>query len=92
MSSVFEDVRSERRLTCIACPTQYEGRLPDGRVYYFRYRSGKAWLGLGETIEHAVDDSFSGPVLVLGDRLDGSMEEEEFEAAAAELMKRRQAE
>jgi hypothetical protein len=88
--SVFEDVRADRRLTCEACPTQYEGRLPDGRIYYFRYRSGHAWLGLGETIDDAVEDSFAGPVLVLGDRLSGSMEEDEFEAAAAELMRLRQ--
>jgi hypothetical protein len=28
--------------TCVACPSQWEGMLDDGRMFYIRYRSG--WL------------------------------------------------
>ncbi len=40
----YENVVSETQ-TCLACPTQYEGRLSDGRGFYFRYRHGVASLG-----------------------------------------------
>ena len=28
------------RLTCMACPSQWEGTLTDGRTFYIRYRYG----------------------------------------------------
>ncbi len=49
------------RLTCMAVPEQYEGRLTDGRVFYFRYRSGWARLGLGTDLDAAVFDAMEGP-------------------------------
>ncbi|MEV7263999.1 hypothetical protein AB0N38_10650 [Micromonospora aurantiaca] len=39
---------AEARRTCVAAPEQYEGRLTDGRHFYFRLRSGRAQLGLGD--------------------------------------------
>lgn len=33
--------------TCVACPTQYDVHLADGRQLYFRYRFGKWQLHLG---------------------------------------------
>lgn len=35
------------RMTCSACPEQWEGELHDGRFFYFRYRFGRATLALG---------------------------------------------
>lgn len=94
MTTLFEDVREDRLLTCQACPTQYQGRLPDGRIYYFRYRSGRATLGLAETFEDAVIDAMDrldgGEYLAIGGRLDGSLSEEEFERAAAQLLRERE--
>lgn len=92
--STFPDIPEHRRRTATACPTQYEGTLPDGRIYYFRYRSGKATLGLGETIEDAVADALHvldrSAHLTLGDHLDGSLSEDEFERAAAQLLRERE--
>lgn len=82
----FPDVRTSRVRTTPACPTQYEGKMPDGRVYYFRYRSGVARLGLGRTNEEAVADAMGRRGIVLGDGLDGVCSEDEFEAAAGELL------
>jgi hypothetical protein len=35
--------------TCSACPEQYEGRLLDGRLFYFHFRGGRASLSVGWT-------------------------------------------
>ena len=40
--------------TCIAAPSQWEGRTTDGRWVYIRYRHGRLRVGLGHTIEEAV--------------------------------------
>lgn len=40
--------------SCGACPEQYEGRLTDGRHFYFRLRHGLAQLGVGHTVDAAV--------------------------------------
>ncbi|HEU4540395.1 MAG TPA: hypothetical protein VFR23_04650 [Jiangellaceae bacterium] len=42
--------------TCWGCPDQYEGRLADGRWFYFRYRYGWATLGLGADLGEAIGD------------------------------------
>jgi hypothetical protein len=55
-------------VTCLSCPTQIEGRLPDGRYVYFRYRWGHASI----TVDG--DEVYSQ---THGDGLDGSMDEAE---------------
>ena len=50
-----------QRLTCRSVPEQWEGILHDGRVFYFRYRSGWARLGLGTGLDAAVFDAMEGP-------------------------------
>lgn len=43
--------------TCVACPSQWEGRTPDDRPAYIRFRHGRLQLGIGapgEPIESAV--------------------------------------
>jgi hypothetical protein len=51
----FTDPRvTQVRQTCLGYPEQYEGRLIDRRRFYFRYRHGAAFLGLGSTIDAAI--------------------------------------
>lgn len=45
--------------TSYLCPEQYEGTFPNGRTYYFRMRFGRAWFGVGDTIEQAVEHSMT---------------------------------
>lgn len=42
-------------MTDPAMPEQYEGQLADGRWFYFRYRWGWAYVGVGDTLDAAVD-------------------------------------
>ena len=42
----YDDLVDTDKQTCSACPTQWEGRLKDGREFYFRYRHGYASLEL----------------------------------------------
>lgn len=68
----------------MACPTQYEGSMRDGRRWYFRYRHGVAQLGIGATDDEAVEDSW-GNGIRLGDDLDGCLDEDEFQDAFVSL-------
>lgn len=40
--------------TCTACPSQWEGRLEDGRHAYIRLRHGHGRIGFGSTKDEAV--------------------------------------
>lgn len=67
--------------TSIACPSQWEGTLDDGRVVYARYRHGELSVGVGDAIEGAVRNSTSDQALYadhVGDGLDGFMDFEEL--------------
>jgi hypothetical protein len=69
--------------TCLACPSQWEGDLDDGRAVYARFRHGHLSVGIGETVERAVDNAMSGQALYegqIGDGLDGIMDFEELKA------------
>lgn len=81
---MFDALVATYTRTCIACPTQYEGRLRDGRTFYFRYRSGIARLGFGQSPDAAVDDSWNRS-LVHGDNLDGDVTEDEFKELFTKL-------
>jgi len=44
--------------TCRACPSQWEGRLADGRPIYIRFRHGELSIRIGDAgdgIEKAID-------------------------------------
>jgi hypothetical protein len=41
-------------------PETYDGRLHDGRWFYYRYRWGYASVGVGPTYEEAVEDEAHG--------------------------------
>lgn len=75
---------AQQRLTCAGCPTQIEGRLTDGRWFYFRYRYGTARLGLSVSLTGPPEAECHGPgpvadsmctenhrLLIVGDQLDG---------------------
>lgn len=69
--------------TCIACPSQWEGTLEDGRAVYARYRYGELSIGVGDDIDEAVRNASSDVALCaeeVGDGLDGFMSFEELKA------------
>jgi hypothetical protein len=86
--SDFDRIVTSYRQTCSACPTQYEGTVEDGRIFYFRYRGGWASLGLGSTIDEAVTDRREVGVQH-GDGLDGCLDEDEFRELFCELARMR---
>lgn len=46
--------RDNFRMTCSACPSQWEGKADDGRVIYVRFRHGEFTAGIGKTLDDAV--------------------------------------
>lgn len=42
--------------TSEACPSQWEGKTEDGDFIYIRYRYGCGYIGLGKSINDAVDN------------------------------------
>lgn len=42
--------------TCHALPEQWEGQLTDDQHFYYRYRWGRATLGIGPNPDAAVED------------------------------------
>jgi hypothetical protein len=71
------------RKTCIACPSQWEGILEDGRTIYARYRHGELSVGVGNDINEAVRNGMSDQALYandIGDGLDGFMDFQELKA------------
>lgn len=73
--------------SCPSCPEQYEGRLIDGRWFYFRYRHGRANLGIGHSFESAVRSSDLA-TLRTGDDLQGAFyDDSERNSVFAELLK-----
>ena len=67
--------------TCSACPAQWEGKLPDGRMFYIRYRGGYFSFRISEQPTDDVMDAVSGVELFAeqrGNWLDGYMDENEM--------------
>jgi hypothetical protein len=84
--NAFDALVATYRETCIACPTQYEGTLKDGRVFYFRYRHGRATLGLGADEHAAVCDPSTVGIRFEEDHLSGYVTEDEFKDLFVRLM------
>lgn len=92
MSPTFDELVSSYTLTCPSVPTQYEGTLTDGRVFYFRYRFAKAELGIGATDDAAVSDSMTALVIEYGDPpYAGHVDEAEFRTLFMQLWQKRAA-
>jgi hypothetical protein len=69
--------------TCLACPSQWEGDLEDGRAVYARFRHGHLSVGIGGTVKEAVGNAMSDQALYegdIGDRFDGFMDFDELKA------------
>jgi hypothetical protein len=67
--------------TCLACPSQWEGALEDGRAVYARFRHRHLSVAVGQTSKEAVDNAMSDQALYegeIGDALDGFMDFEEL--------------
>lgn len=67
--------------TCLACPSQWEGTLEDGRIVYARYRHGALSVGVGDDVHEAIRNGMSDQALYadyLGDGLDGFMDFDEL--------------
>jgi hypothetical protein len=65
--------------TCESFPAQWEGMLDDGRYIYARYRSGLLEIGVGQTLNLAVENAIGlrGVALYrrrLGGQHDGQMD------------------
>jgi hypothetical protein len=61
------------RVTCSACPTQWEGTTEDGKHFYARYRWGRLTWGFGSGIDAAVDAAMDTEGKKLGGDLDGEL-------------------
>ncbi len=59
------------RMTCGACPEQWEGVLVNGVHFYFRYRFGRAQLGVGTTPDNAAEYAMMHQGVVVSDSLSG---------------------
>lgn len=87
----YDEIVESATMTCSACPTQYEGKLKDGRFFYFRYRFGCAQFGVdGASIDAAVEAAFGGRTgwsasAELGNGLDGVLDYGEYQAALVRL-------
>jgi len=69
--------------TCVACPSQWEGNLIDGRMFYARYRWGALSIELSKEPTNDVYKAMGkdGNLIYseqLGGRYDGSMEQAEL--------------
>ena len=74
--------------TSEGCPTQWEGLLNDGRVFYFRYRHGRAYLGVAHDKDAAVFAGESGgveSVTHIERMADGYMDDDEYREVFVKL-------
>lgn len=72
--------------TSIACPSQWQGLLGDGRTVYFRYRSGCFTFRIGKDLDDAVR---SKPIIDLvnpDEPLHGAMDEDQLKELVAKHM------
>jgi len=74
--------------TCGACPSQWEGRLDDGRYLYVRYRFGTLRCSVGPTLDDAIFSDAMETVYIeqAGDDLDGFMTYEDLRERVAEVL------
>lgn len=67
--------------TCTACPSQWEGHLEDGRMFYARYRYGYLTIEISKEPTNDVEKAMLDDANLiynkqLGDDFDGTMESE----------------
>lgn len=67
--------------TCGACPSQWEGSLPDGRMVYIRYRYGVLRVSVSPTPTENPMEAVAGKVVFteqIGEALAGVLSTEEM--------------
>ncbi len=74
--------------TGFGCPIQVEGQLVNGRSFYFRYRRGWASLGVGASVDLAVDDP-DEVGMEYGDSLSGVLGDAEIRSLFSQLARLR---
>jgi hypothetical protein len=72
--------------TCERSPSQWEAKTEDGLYLYVRYRWGHLEIGIGLSIDDAIDNSGNVFEKQLGSKLDGSMGLEELRQATSGLI------
>lgn len=78
LMTTYNDIVEIDEKTCSACPTQWEGKLNDGRSFYFRYRWGGARLSVAETVDDAVGGRGVNAHAAIGSGLDGVLNDDEY--------------
>ena len=68
---------TELRMTCGACPSQWEGRTADGRHVYIRFRWGELTAGISDSLDEAIGHDVYAENL--SDAFDGTMSTEEMQ-------------
>jgi len=64
-------VAESLKQTCFACPSQWEGKLEDGRMFYARFRWGYLSVRVSEGVTNNAMDAVSGSEI-----FGGSVEDE----------------
>lgn len=85
MSEMLPVVVTHITKTCGACPAQWQGTTDDGLHIYARYRYGRLLVGVGSTLEEAVDLAMSGRLIEVrfGDTYDGTLEYDQLKEHTA---------
>ena len=68
-------------MTCSACPSQWEGKLDDGRTFYCRYRWGSFYISVSDGPTDDYMEAVSNNYIMnvdYGEELDGCMSTEEM--------------
>lgn len=63
---VIDDSIATWYVTCEAAPLQIEGTLASGEFFYFRSRHRGLSLGIGDTLDAAVEDPYAVAMTVEG--------------------------
>lgn len=75
-----QGVVTKIKRTCYACPSQWEGKLSDGRMFYIRYRGGRFEVRTSDGPTDNLQDAVIGKTIflnpVLGGPFDGYMSNE----------------
>lgn len=76
-------------MTCDACPSQWEGKLDDGRMFYCRYRWGTFYISVSDRPTDRRLDAVSNNYIMeveYGGEMDGCMSTEEMKELSKEHM------
>jgi len=77
-------------MTCDECPSQWEAKLEDGRMMYFRYRWGFLDISISEITTDDVMKAVGGTIIYSeshGHSMDGVMNTEELIKLTKHLIK-----